>query len=316
MPSPYENFPQDLAGIKALEKELDLAIQKAEKNGETGTAEQLVSQTKKKLDQIESQLAPGEIKTNFQNPETQETKEISINFEQELQFFTEFYQKQLQVQIDPETVKDIWRQNHREIKAEMEKYGYDQIIILPDNLPNPEMLNQKLIETMPNTNATWQSSNFQAGGSFQGSKTAESQNYRIILVHSDQDIYQNPQANPFLKATLGENIMQLSGLDEAEVSGRISANQEMPVNFEYQGDQVQGEGLSLQTYQIMQRVFFEKTGKHLDESSWTWLLKTGSGSRVVGSGWDPVDRQLRVRAADPVIASDNLGLRLSRSFKS
>jgi hypothetical protein len=104
--------------------------------------------------------------------------------------------------------------------------------------------------------------------------------------------------------------MQISGLDEQEINRRISTNQEMPVNFA----NIQAEGLSLKTYQIMQRVFFEKTGKHLDESGYTWLLKTGSGSRVVGSRWYPGGRQLGVRADGSGYSFGLLGLRLSRSF--
>jgi len=77
---------------------------------------------------------------------------------------------------------------------------------------------------------------------------------------------------------------------------------------------VKAEGLSLAEYMILQRSYFDKTQTHLDEDGWTWLTKSGSGSRVVDANWDPGGRQLYVTAHDPSGSHDDLGLRLSRSF--
>jgi hypothetical protein len=125
---------------------------------------------------------------------------------------------------------------------------------------------------------------------------------------------------PLLKATQGKNIMALTGLDKPEVEKMIANSQDLPVNFETeingQKRQIKGGGLSLEEYEIFQRMYFEKTGKHLDENGWTWLTKSRSGSRVVFSDWYPGGRRLIVYAVDPDYSFGNLGLRLSRSFSN
>ncbi|MCR4280104.1 MAG: hypothetical protein NUV82_01605 [Candidatus Komeilibacteria bacterium] len=266
------------------------------------------------------------IKAVWENPETNVEREIEIDFEQVLNEQTAFYKNKLELDIDQTKVIDIWNRNYAEIKEEMEKYGYDSILIVPDDLPEEEVLNQKLIESMEENvggkkikvNATWQSNDFTNGGSFAAVRNLYPSGYRIVLTHSDQNIFENPIANPYLKATLNKDIMQLTGLDAEEVAKRIAASQEMKVNFmatiNGQEIEVQAEGGSLEEYVLQQSIYFEKTGKHLDENGWTWLLKSYSGSRVVNAGWD-LDGRLLVVDADSASARDDfLGLRLSRSF--
>ncbi|MCR4280486.1 MAG: hypothetical protein NUV82_03620, partial [Candidatus Komeilibacteria bacterium] len=64
-------------------------------------------------------------KVTWNNPETQEDHEIEIDFERNLTEQTAFYKNKLELEIDENKVKDIWRRNYAEIKEEMEKYGYD-----------------------------------------------------------------------------------------------------------------------------------------------------------------------------------------------
>ena len=265
--------------------------------------------------------------TSFRNPETGKEKEVSFGIEKEYTFFEAFYQKNLSIGLDKIEIIAIWKQNYQEIKQEIETYGYDTLLIVPEDLPDEDTLNRTIIETMEDTvdgkkkkiANTYQGDNFKKGGSFAGVKNPEKPCYRIILTHSEQNIYNNPDANPFLKATLGKNIMAVSGLTQVEVQRRIDGNLEIPVDFDVeinsQKKQIKAEGLSLQEDEIFQRVYFEKTGKHLDEKGWTWLLKSFSGSRVVGAGWGPGDRQMSVDASDPGDAGGILGFRLSRSFK-
>ncbi|HUD08873.1 MAG TPA: hypothetical protein VMQ48_02150, partial [Candidatus Saccharimonadales bacterium] len=145
--------------------------------------------------------------------------------------------------------------------------------------------------------------------------------------------YENTNANPYLKATLGKNIpMLILNISPKEWTGMKNEDKEKKqqeafqkleqgadVDFEAEIDgkkiKIQAEGLSLEEYEIFQRIYFEKNpGKHLDEKGWTWLPKSRSGSRVVRSSWSPDDRRLDVDADDPGSALDALGLRLSRSF--
>ena len=205
-------------------------------------------------------------------------------------------------------IREIWNKNYAEIKGEIEKYGYDSILIIPDNLPGEADVNKKVVETMDEgagkgkvAATKYWTSNKQDISSVGKSK------YRIILVHSDQNIYNNPDANPYLKATLGKNIMDLTGLDPKPKSKKeLMAARNCQANFETKINgkkkQIQAEGLSLEEYEIFQRIYFEKTGKHLDESGWTWLIKSRSGSRVVSSYWYPDARQLTVYADAPSAA--------------
>jgi len=168
---------------------------------------------------------------------------------------------------------------------------------------------------------TYQSDSFKNGGSWQGAQSIEKPKTRIILVHSAQNL----EDHPILKATLNKNIPDLTGLAKKEVKERIQNQESLLVNFEAViGDQkipVQAEGLSMEEYLVFQRIYFEETGKHLDEIGWTWLLKSRlkasglpAGSRVADAGWSPYDRQLFACANYPEDRYDDLGGRLSRSF--
>lgn len=268
------------------------------------------------------------MKASWQNPETGQEQVIEINLERILDEQKAFYRNRLNLEIDEREVKSIWNKNYTEIKNEIEKYGYDKITIVPDNLPEEEILNRDIIESMEETvgnskkkvAATYQGDNFKNGGSFAGVINSEQPKYRIVLVYSKQNIYNNPAVNPYIKATLGKDIMQLTGLDLAEIEKRISGNQEMKVEFKAmingQEVRIESDGESLEEYILQQAMYFEKTGQHLDEKGWTWLLKSFSGSRVVYARWYPDDRRLGVSALDPDDAADSLGLRLSRSFSS
>lgn len=273
---------------------------------------------------IAAEKSASSLRAVWQNPETQKEQAIEIDLEKTLDEQKSFYKDKLGLEIDESKIRAIWKENFAEIKSEIEKYGYDEILIIPENLPEEEILNKNLIETMEESasggkkkkvEATYQGSNFKSEGSFAGVKNSYSSEYRIVLTHSAQNL----ENHPLLKATRGKNIMDITGLDQAEVERRINNGQELPVDCEVeingQKFEIKAEGESLEEYQIQQAMYFEKTGKHLDEKGWTWLLKSCSGSRVVCASWSPDDRQFYVDANDPDDANGALGLRLSRSFK-
>ncbi len=266
------------------------------------------------------------IKTKWRNPETQSEQKIEVDFEKSLSEQKSFYKDKLNLEINEAEVKTIWKKNYAEIRAEMEKYGYDSIIIIPNNLPEEDTLNRNLIEGMKEAvgnkkkkvEATWQGDNFKSGGSFAGVRNSYSSEYRIVLTHSVQSL----EDHPILKNTRNKNIMDVTGLAESEVNRIIKSGEKLPVDCEIEIDgqafKIQAGGQSLEEYMVQQAMFFEKTGQHLDSksNSYAWLLKSFSGSRVVISGWDPGSRQLFVRAADSSFSRDALGLRLSRSFSN
>ena len=303
--------------LKKLKVEFESAFDAAVKTGKTEEAQKLKIQIEEKLSKLKEKIVPKEIKAIFTNPETNEQKEIIFNIQEKIQEWQEFNQKHDLPILNEQEIKKIFQKNKAEIQKEMETYGYDNILMIPENLPNTEQLNQKMTKGYKET---WQSSNFKEGGSFTGSKHTENQKTKIILCHNDQNIYDNPEANVFEKATLRKNILQLSGLTEQEIQQKIQNQENIPVNFETkinnQKIQVQAEGLSLNEYLIFQRKFFEKTSKHLDSEGYIWLLKTFSASRVVGSYWTSDGGRLTVGADDSGASVDYLSCRLSRSFEN
>lgn len=269
--------------------------------------------SEKKKDSRTEQMAPI-LSASFQNPETGLDQKIEINLEEKLVEFRAFYKDKFDLNINELEIKSIWNKNYVEIKNEVEKYGYDSILIVPDDLPGEPELNQKSVETMYDgvgrnkVEATkyWADQN--------SINSVGEKKYRIILVHSAQNLADQP----LLKATKGKSVVNLTSLDKPKIETMISGGQELGADFEVEINgkkmQIKADSLSLEEYEIFQRVYFEKTGKHLDESGWTWLMKSRSGSRVVDSNWNPDDRQLNVNANDPDNVNDNLGLRLSRSL--
>ncbi|OGF20505.1 hypothetical protein A2316_01615 [Candidatus Falkowbacteria bacterium RIFOXYB2_FULL_38_15] len=245
-------------------------------------------------------------------------QEIEINFNKTIEEQKEFYKSKLGIEINESVVREIWKKNYTEIKGEIEKYNYDSILIIPDNLPKEECLNSKLIETMSecagkgNVAATY----YRLVGDQQNISSVPESKYKIILVHSSQNLADHP----LLKATTWKDIMALTGMDQAEVKSRISKGQDLPVDFEVkisgQKIKIKAESLSLEECEILQRMYFEENHKHFGENDWTWLMKSFSGSGVVLSGWYSDARRLHVTANTPSYARYYLGLRLSRSFSN
>jgi len=312
-----EQLKTEYAQLEELKKEFDGAFEEAVKTGKTEKAMALKKEMEERLKNLKEKLVPKEIQASYLNPETNEKKEIKLNLKEQVQSWQEFYQKHNLPALNEQELRKIFQKNHKEMKEEMERYGYDHLLIIPENLPETEALQQKMSEGYTET---WQSDNFKEGGSFAGAKHAEKNQTRIILCHNDQDIYANPKANPLAKQTLNKNILQLSGLTEAEIQQKIQNQESLPIDFEAEINgktiPIQAEGLSLNEYLLFQRQYFEKNQKHLDEKGWTWLLKSFSASRVVSASWGPDFTQLFVDAYDPGVSDGDLGCRLSRSFSS
>lgn len=258
---------------------------------------------------------PETLAAGWPDPETGEIREITLRFEEETERFEEFYRRHFNIALDKAEIQGIIRENLEEMKEEIEKHGYDQILILPENLPENEELNQKLIEAMEEpgkgkVEKTHQWNSFKDNGSWAGAKSAEKPKTRIILTHSAQSLADHP----ILKATRNKNIMELTGLSQEEIQKRIQNKEPLPVNF----GGVRAEGLSMEEYLVFQRIYFEKNQEHLDEEGWARLLKSRLKATPVSfvacASWSPGYRQLSAGAVGVDLRDDYLGCRLSRSF--
>ena len=206
---------------------------------------------------------------------------IIIDFEQRLRESADFYRKHGIAAEDFESeMEDIWERNHDQIREQIEKFGFDEILLIPEGVPLSE-LHEKMSKGY---SATHEWSGFKDAGSFAG-VIEDRKGLRIVLLHKKNA--QNIKDHPLLKKTLGKTA-------EAIIA--------------------EGEKLTLAEYLIFQRQYFEEFDKHPDADGWTWLPGSKSGTRVPGASWDPGGGQLYVHAAGADYSNSNLGGRLSRSF--
>ena len=211
---------------------------------------------------------------------TYKQESITLDLEQKLQEFVDFY-KTNKIDTPPDfkdSIRAIWENNIDDIQKAIEENGFDEMIIIPGNIPLTE-LNTKM--TGGYKNATWESSNFQSGGSFAGAKSQNVDKPRIVLVNKTQNLKDRPE----LKKTLN---IKGEDLDLKKI-------------------------LTLEDYLIFQRKYFEETKKHLDEDGYTWL-GTMAGARLVNAHWHPGNEQVSVDASGLDYQYGNLGARPSRSF--
>ena len=205
---------------------------------------------------------------------------ITLDLEQKLAEFVSFYQAH---NIDLPTnfenlVKEIWENNIDEIKKAIQENGFDEMLIIPGNIPLSD-LHTKMTDGY---NPTSQSSNFISGGSFAGAQSQNVDKIRIVLVLKTQDL-----------------MYRLELYKTLNIKGQ-----------DVKLDQI----LTLEDYLVFQRKYFEETGKHLDNNMfWTWLA-TNSGTRLVYTIWSSLNRRVCVDADDLEYHGEFIGARPSRSF--
>lgn len=265
-----------------------------------------------KISELRTQLPSREIKVDWKDLETNESREINIDIDKELLFFQEFYKRTLGIELgekEKRETKAIWRRNKEEIQKEMETYGYDMVLVIPGSLPGPEELNKKLIETMKEVDGKVVNSTYQtispSKKPFQEIKNLEEYHQnklRLLLIKNGG----NEQKDFITKITSKfRPLTGLTGLEEQEIRQRIAERQSLPVYF---SDMVNGkavsieaEGISFAEFLIYQRVVFEKTQQHPVTGDGTWILKSFTPTvfgtdMILGSVWDQDESRLEVEA--------------------
>jgi len=234
-----------------------------------------------------AQSAP-EISATYAGPDGK-AETITLDFEAKFQEFTSFYKKtNLDLPVDFEdNTREIWDKNQTEIEQAIEQNGFDDMLIVPGNIPLAD-----LAEKMKMESGYWLSDNFKNGGNFAGVISPNSDKSRIILFH---------------KKTLPE-VQVETGLD---VHLNITAGDALKL-FEKNPD----EHMTLLDFIIMERKVFEDSSVHISDytkNSGQWL-NTKVGARLVHSCWDPDCGELNVLASDPAHHLGHLGLRPARCF--
>ena len=207
------------------------------------------------------------------HPET-----ITLDLEAKLQDFLTFYQ-QVGLNLPPnfeDIMRNLWETNQNDIGQALEQEGFDDILLIPGNIPLPLLKDKLSMES-----GYLGSSNFKEGGSFAKAISQNADKPRLVLVHKTQNLKDRPE----LASTLNIHGQDVK-LDQA---------------------------LSLEDYLIFQRKYFAETGRHLDEDGATWLATT-AGARLVDADWVPSNHQLSVRASDLASQDSILGARPARCF--
>ncbi len=282
----FEDAPGEPSGNGETRKE---AMQK-----ELSAFFDRVENLKIKLDSKEtlSQATP-EIYTTYTRPDGKK-ETITLDFEVKLAGFISFYQKtNIDLPADFEdTIRELWDRNQADIEKAIEQNGFDDILIIPENIPLADLAEKMKMKMGMGYS---ESPDFIEGGSFAGAVNQNADKSRIILYH---------------KKTLPE-IQTENGLD---VHLNITGGEALKL-FQQKPD----EHMTLTDFMIMERKIFEETGKHISDytnNSAQWL-NTKLRTRLVVSYWDtgdPGGDRLAVVAGVLEGRSDDLGVRPSRCF--
>ena len=264
---------------QAMQNRLNSLIKRAQKTKATLDSNEELPQPSQELS-VDYTLPDGSIET------------ITLSIEQKLQEFISFYQK-TNLDLPPtfETdIQEIWSDNQAEIELAIQENGFDDLLIIPGNIPLPELADKMKME-----NGYFEGSNFTTGGSFAGAVSKGVDKTRIILYHN---------------TTLPE-IQQKTGIDvhlNITLEDADKLYQQHPDYYL----------ATLEDHLILERYHFEDTGEHISDytkNSGHLLPGTTSGARRVRSVWRPSDGGLGVVADALGSQGPRVGFRLSRSFE-
>ena len=290
-------------GIKLYEEELESGVYEDQAGELVGTGEkrqeamqakltaifERAEKLKNKFDSNEplSQVTP-EVSATYTRPDGKK-ETITLDFEAKLQEFISFYQKtNLDLPADFEdTARDLWDRNQAEIEQAMEQKGFNDLLIIPGNIPLADLAEKMKMESGYYF--------YQVKDDFSDVKSQNVDKPRIILFHHMDSL-------PEIAQKTGLDIhLNITGADAQKL---YQANPE-----NYLG--------TLEDSIVLERKYFEDTGKHLSDyktKSAQWLPGSKAGARLVRSGWDPDDRELAVDALDLGHRFGFLGVRPSRCF--
>jgi hypothetical protein len=216
---------------------------------------------------------------------------IKLEFEKELVDFIDFYKKtHIDLPADFEdTMRDIWNKNQTEIEQSIKEKGFDDILLIPGNISLTE-----LAEKMKPEGGYYEGGNgFNRRGSFEKAKSKGTDQNRIILTYKSKELTDRPEL---------EQTLNISGRD-------IDLN----------------KNLTLEDYLILQKKYFEETGKNLDEETVTWLSTRQKGTNPgifdkdfllsAGRGNDDNNNKLFINTNSNGLLEARKGSRLSSTFK-
>ena len=266
--------------------------------------------TKQELQQIiqeyniDTTIQPNQIiQETYIDKDSKQEKQIEINIEQQLEYWTNFYKEN---KVDWITLPDsiqLQEQQITEMKRLIKEYGFDKLLIIPENIVGQaQVKDKKLIKKAENYsklhelmtkeyNESSQGDNFKQDESFDGISD-NSTKLRLILTKDIQELYDDK----LFKDTLGKSPDKLK---------------------EQFIDKLNLQSLSVSEYLIYQREYFSRNKKHLDEEKAVWLLnsKMPTWSPVPYSRWNTDYSRLHFYSGEASGSAGHGGSRLSGSFE-
>jgi hypothetical protein len=241
--------------------------------------------------------------------------EIRFELKEQAKYWNKFYKDEGVDWVPPipEDIK-VTAEQAADMKRLIKEYGFNKILIIPDNLvgepeveeyeeekdgktiikkrlkkpaENYEKLHQLMSEGYEKT---WTDSDYKNDGGFGGSNDSR-KGFRVILTKE----VQNLEDDELFNETLGKSV------DDLSAEGGLFKEKGLG-------------GLTESEYLILQREYFRKTGKHLDEKGGTWLpaSRRPVSGRAPSGGWGGVHLYFNSNATDGL--SDVLGCRLAGNF--
>ena len=295
-----------LKKLEELQNKFRSAVEVANKTGNPDQAVKLKADFDKNAEELKQLLSvsSNSISTEYiyKDDEGKKTKEtIKIDIEKKLKQSILFYKEhKIDLPKDFEnTIKGIWVNHEDEITKEIQKKGFDEILIVPGGLSLPEL--HKKMTSGNAYESYWKDKNISdmVGKSFEWVKETTNKT-RIVLLHwkNAQNIGDRPEL----------------GKTRREIAEKFIKA---------------GEKLTLTDYLIFQRQYNEKTCSHLDNEGSTLLpgatinVKNrrlpGTTFRddvkyVVHASWSRNYDTLCVGASEADNSRSDYGCRLSRTF--
>ena len=244
---------------------------------------------KAKLDSKEpiSQITP-EISAIYTRPDGK-VETITLDLEAKLQDFLSFYQT-TKVDLPPDfedAILDVWERNPTELEQAIKQNGFDDMLIIPGNIPLADLAEKMKMEDGYNF--------YQVKDDLSDVKSQNTDKPRIILFHRADSL-------PEIAKKTGLDIhLNITGTKAKKL---YEAN---PENYL----------ATLEDAIVLERKYFEDTGKHLSDytkNSAQWLPGSKAGARLVRSRWHPDSHELTVDAIDLTHRVGFLGVRPSRCF--
>lgn len=278
------------------------------------------------IEHLGEKLAPIIIQTkNFIMASGEEPIEtpIEINIVNEAKLTRVFYERH-GIKIPEnfeERAREIWAKNFKAIEKEMATYGYDSVLIIPDDLPSLEELHEKMAAAFTTTAFSKEFSVSEPFGKVKDLNIS-SNRFRIILLHGTQKI----KNNPLLAQTKDKTPAELTGLQTHQIEEAIAKRGKLKIQLPLKGvrfgrskdaanSDLSADVMTLAEYLIFQRLFMEERGVFLgSDGVGTWTLGTALNNRLTNIGYSVVGGFIDISSQFPNEQGHNVGCRICKSF--